>query len=172
MSRLKIKRVVLCGILMAVALTIFVLEAQLPPITPIPGIKLGLANIVTLFALAFLSPKEAFLILFGRVVLGAIFAGAPSTLLYSLPGGIFCLLVEMMLIKCFGTKFIWGISVVGAVVHNLTQLAVASMVTKTSEIFWYAPPLLLSGAVTGLLTGFAVWYLCERFGERIRHLIK
>jgi len=169
---MKIKRMVLCGILMAIALTIFVLEAQLPPITPIPGIKLGFANIVTLFALVFLSPKDAFLILLGRVLLGAIFTGAPSTLLYSLPGGVLCLLIEMALIKVCKSNFIWGISAIGAIVHNSIQLIVAAIVTKTLTVFWYAPPLWLSGIVTGLFTGFAVWYLKKKCGDRIRHLIK
>lgn len=169
---MKIKKMVLCGILMAMALTIFVLEAQLPPITPIPGIKLGLSNIVTLFALVFLSPREAFLILIGRVLLGAIFTGAPSTLLYSLPGGAFCLMIELLLIRICKGNFVWGISAIGAVVHNLVQLIVAAMVTKTLAVFWYTPPLCLSGIVTGLLTGFAVWYLTKRYGEKIKHLIK
>ena len=78
---MKIRKTVLLGLLSAIALTIFMLEAQLPPIVPLPGVKLGLANIVTVFAVFVLGPAEGILVLFVRVFLGAVFAGNFSTIL-------------------------------------------------------------------------------------------
>ena len=94
-----IRRITSIGILTAIALTIFVLESQIPPLVAIPGIKLGLANIVTLFALVFLSPTDAFIILILRVTMGSVFSGQIMTLAYSLTGGLLCLLTEMILLK-------------------------------------------------------------------------
>lgn len=110
------KRLAVCGILTAAALTIFVLEAQLPPLIPVPGIKPGLANIVTLFALVFLCPRDAFLILLARTLLGAFLVGNPSILLYSLSGGLVCLGAETLLVRLCGQRQIWAVSAAGAAV--------------------------------------------------------
>lgn len=88
MSRPRLRRLVLCAVLCAVALGIFVLEAQIPLPLPFPGIKLGLSNIVTLLALALLGWKEALGIVLGRVLLGNLLLGQPSALLYALAGGL------------------------------------------------------------------------------------
>ena len=90
-KRINTRRMVLMGVLTAIGLTIFMLEAQIPPLTAIPGIKLGLANIVTLFALAVLGPKDALIILIMRVILGSVFSGQIMTLAYSMTGGVLCL---------------------------------------------------------------------------------
>lgn len=159
---MKIKYIARCGVLTAVALTIFVVENMLPPLVAIPGIKLGLANIITLLSLIILSPKEGFLILCGRILLGAFFIGAPSTLLYSLAGGIGCFLAELLLIRIFGKNLISGISAIGGMVHNILQLLVAFLITKTPEIFYYLPFLLISGILTGLFNGLCVWFIINR----------
>ena len=101
-KKFDIKRLALCGILCGAALTIFVIEAQIPLPLPLPGMKLGLSNIITLFALLYLSPRDAFLILIARIILGTIFTGQPSTLLYSLSGGLVCLLAESLVLKILG----------------------------------------------------------------------
>lgn len=156
---MKTKHLALCSILTAIALTIFVAEQQIPVIIPIPGIKLGLSNIITLFALIFLSPKEAFGILFARILLGSFFTGNPSTLIYRFSGGIICFIAEWLLLKLFSDKYIKEISAVGAIIHNITQLTVAGIVLKTSYVFYYFPYLLIAGIVTGYFTGVCVWFL-------------
>ena len=85
---MKTKRLTQTALLTAIALTIFMAEAQLPPVIPIPGVKLGLANIVTVFALFTLGPVDALAILLVRVLLGSMFAGQLMTLFYSLGGGL------------------------------------------------------------------------------------
>lgn len=161
------KRLAVCGILTAAALTIFVLEAQLPPLVPVPGIKPGLANIVTLFALVFLCPRDAFLILLARTLLGAFLVGNPSILLYSLSGGLVCLGAETLLLRLCGQRQIWAVSAAGAAVHNLTQLLTAGLVTRTASVLWYLPPLLAAGILTGLFTGLCVWHLNTRHRPKI-----
>lgn len=164
---MKLKRLTFCSVLTAAALTIFVLEAQLPPILPIPGIKPGLSNLITLFGLLYLSPKETCLILLARILLGGLLTAAPATLLYSLTGGLFCLGAEMLLLKNCHAPLIWAISAVGAMVHNFSQLLVAALVTGTLSVFGYLPFLLISGIITGLFTGFCIHLFHKQFGKRI-----
>ena len=158
----KTKRLTLCALLCAAALTIFIIEAQLPVLIPIPGIKLGLANIITLFALVFLSPREAFLILIGRILLGAIFAGQPSTLIYSLSGGLICLICEAFIYKKLGSKFIVEISIIGAMLHNTVQVLCSALVMGTFSVFIYLPPLIIAAIITGAFCGFCVKFLIFR----------
>lgn len=157
----KTKRLAICAVLCAAALTIFVIEAQIPLPLPIPGIKLGLANIITLFALLYLSPREAFMILSGRILLGAIFVGSPYVLLYSFSGGVVSLLAEFMCLKLFGKRFIVEISVIGAMTHNTVQILCAALVTRTAAVFWYLPPLLIAAVITGAFCGLCVKFMAK-----------
>ncbi len=161
-----IRRITLMGVLTAIALTIFVLEAQIPPLTAIPGIKLGLANIVTLFALAALGPRDAFIILTVRVFLGSVFSGQIMTLAYSMTGGLLCLAAESLLIKTPLKKNLWAISVIGAIIHNAAQICVAVIITLTPGIFWYLPYLIIAGIITGAFTGACVQLTLKK-GEKI-----
>lgn len=168
---MKLKRLTLCGVLTAVSLAIFVLEAQLPPLLPVPGVKPGLANLITLFSLLYLTPKETCLILLARILLGAVFTASPATLLYSLTGGFLCLGTELVLLHILHIKDIWAVSAVGAMIHNLAQLIVAAWVTGTASVFWYLPILLIFGILTGLFTGFCIHLYQKRFGNRIKHFL-
>lgn len=161
-----VRRITLMGVLTAIALTIFILEAQIPPISSIPGIKLGLANIVTLFALAVLGPRDAFVILIIRVFLGSLFSGQIMTLAYSLTGGLMCLAAESLLIKTPLKKNLWAVSVIGAIIHNVAQICVAVVITATPGIFWYLPYLIIAGIITGAFTG-ACTQLTLKKGEKI-----
>ncbi len=169
---MSVKRLAVNGVLTAIALGIFVLEAQLPPLTPIPGIKLGLSNIITLFALVFLSGKDALMILIARILLGSLFAGNPAILFYSLTGGLASLLVEYLFLKKNSVAFLWGISAIGALTHNTVQIGVAVFLTKTPAILSYLPILWISGIITGLFTGFCIFYLHKRCGCRLRKLFQ
>ena len=166
-----IKRYTLCAILCAIALIIFVIEAQIPVPIPIPGVKLGLANIITLFALLYLTPKEAFLILIGRILLGAVFSGNPSVLLYSLSGGIICLLAETILLKFIGKRFIIEISIVGAMIHNLTQILCAYLIIGSASVFLYLPPLIIIGGICGTFCGICIFFVDKRFNSVIIKLL-
>ena len=165
------KRLTLCGVLTAAALSIFVLEAQLPPLLPIPGIKLGLSNLITLFALLYLSPLETVFILLARILLGGFLIGNPSTLLYSLLGGIACLGIELLLLYPLKVPYIWAVSAVGAIVHNLMQLSLAILITKAASLLWYLPFLLIAGVLTGLFTGYAIHLFDKHAGSQMRRLL-
>ncbi len=155
----KTQKLALISVLSAIALGIFVLEAQLPSLVPVPGVKLGLANIITLTAMALLGRKEAGAVLAVRILLGSLFAGSPSTLFFSAMGGVLAYLVMCLLISVFPGKYLWVVSVCAAVAHNIGQLAACVLVVKTPGILAYAPILCISGIITGLFTGFAAVYL-------------
>ena len=148
------KRLALCAVLAAVALTIFVAESQIPPVVPMPGVKLGLANIVSLFALYFLGWRSAFVILILRCVLGAVFGGGVTALMFSLTGGLLSMAV-MAVTRYVPFFSVYGVSLCGAAAHNIGQIIVAVITLNSIYIVAYLPFLLLVGLVTGMLTGAA-----------------
>ena len=155
----KTKKLCFMAVLTAIALTIFMIENQLPSPVPIPGIKLGLANIITLTAMAILGRKEAGAILAARIIMGAIFAGSPSTFIYSAAGGILAYIVMCVTIGLFKENQLWIVSALAAIAHNARQLGACALIVKTPGIFAYAPILAASGVITGVFTGFAAIYL-------------
>ena len=159
------RRITLLALLTAIALTIFMIEAQLPVLVPIQGVKLGLANIITVYAVFVLGPGDALLILCARVFLGAVFSGQMMTLLYSMGGGLLAWLAMVGLRKLLTRKQIWLCSPVAAVFHNLGQLLVAAGVMKTWTVMAYLPYLLLSGIITGLFTGLCAQFLIGRLDK-------
>ena len=155
----KTKKLCFMAVLTAIALTIFMIENQLPSPVPIPGIKLGLANIITLTAMAILGRKEAGAILAARIIMGAIFAGSPSTFIYSAAGGILAYIVMCVTIVLFKENQLWIVSALAAIAHNAGQLGACALIVKTPGIFAYAPILAASGVITGVFTGCAAIYL-------------
>lgn len=155
----KTKKLALMAALTAVALTIFVAEAQIPPVVPIPGAKLGLANIITLVAVVLLGRREAGEILLVRIILGSMFTGSVSAMLFSIAGGVLAWGVMCLTVHFFGEKQLWIVSVLAALGHNAGQLAVAVWVTGTVSILVYAPVLIAAGVVAGVFTGIAALYL-------------
>ena len=156
-----IRRITLLALLTAIALTIFLAEAQIPAI-PIPGVKLGLANIVTVYAMFILGPSDALLVLCARVFLGAVFSGQKMTLLYSAGGGLLSWLVLLLLRPLLTGKQIWLGSSISAVFHNLGQLLVAAGVLKSWAVLAWLPYLLVAGAAAGLFTGLCAQFLIAR----------
>ncbi len=156
------KKLTYMGLLTALALIIFVIEAQIPPLVPIPGVKMGLANIITVFALFRLSPKEALMILLTRVILGSVFAGSVMSMMFSLGGGLCCFLVMLLLRRLFSEEQIWVCSVFGAMAHNCGQMAVTLAVYRTAALLIYLPALLLSGIITGAFTGLCAQFVLKR----------
>ena len=155
----KTKKLCFMAVLTAIALTIFMIENQLPSPVPIPGIKLGLANIITLTAMVILGRKEAGAILAARIIMGAVFAGSPSTFIYSAAGGILAYIVMCVTIGLFKENQLWIVSALAAIAHNAGQLGACALIVKTPGIFAYAPILAASGVITGVFTGFAAIYL-------------
>ena len=153
------KRIAFMAVLTAAALIVFIIEAQIPPIVPVPGVKLGLANIITLVAMYLLSRKEAGLVLLMRIILGAVFAGSPSSFLFSAFGGLLAYAVMCALRGPVPENRIWLISILAAVAHNLGQMIVCVLVVKTPGILVYLPLLIVSGILTGAFTGVAAMYL-------------
>lgn len=160
---MRIRRLALSALLATVALGIFVLEAQIPLPAPIPGLKLGLSNIVILFALFALGWKEAAAILLVRILLGNLFTGQMMAMLYSLGGGLFSFLAMLLLSRILERDQIWVAGVVGGMAHNLGQMAVAVAVTQTPSLLLYLPALLLCGILTGAFTGLCAQLLLRRF---------
>lgn len=159
---MSLKRLTRDAVLTAVALTIFIVELQIPELVPIPGVKLGLANIVTVTALFALGPWDALAILLCRVLLGSLFSGNMMALLYSLSGGLLSFLVMLLLKKILTEKQLWVASVFAAVTHNFGQILAAIAVTATTSLMLYLPVLVVSGVVTGLFTGLAAQFALKR----------
>lgn len=155
---MKTKRLTLLAMYTTVALTIFVAESAIPPLLPIPGVKLGLANIITLWLLLCSDWKDALCVLVMRIILGSIFAGQMVSFAYSLAGGLLCLVAMVFFNRILGKKQIVVISILGALFHNIGQLLMAFLILQSIGIVSYLPVLLISGVVTGAFTG-----LCAKF---------
>lgn len=160
------KRLTLCALLTAIALTIFVAESQIPPVVPIPGMKLGLANIVTVYAMFALGPADTLMILLCRIFLGSLFAGG-STFFYSLAGGLLCYLSMLLLRKILTQQQLWVCGAIGAVFHNLGQMGAAILIARTPQLILYLPVLLITGVIAGAFTGLGAQILLVRLGKRI-----
>ena len=148
----KTRKLTLMAILSTIALIIFVIEAQIPAPVPVPGVKLGLANVVTLFALYALGPVQALMILFCRCFLGAVFAGNLNALIFSLLGG-FTAMVVMILLARLRKLSVYGVSVGGAAAHSCGQVAAAILTLGNTAPLYYLPILLGVSLFTGALTG-------------------
>ncbi|MDD6315483.1 MAG: Gx transporter family protein [Clostridia bacterium] len=159
---MSVRRLTRGALLTTIALTIFMLEAQIPAPVPIPGIKLGLANIVTLWALFSLGPWDALGILLARTFLGSLFSGQMMTLLYSLAGGLLCWAVGCGLRRLLTLRQMWLCGILGAMAHNIGQMAVAVALTGTWGLLAYLPVLMVTGAAAGAFTGLAARFLAER----------
>ena len=159
---MRVKKLTQLSVLCAIALTIFMVEAQIPPLLPIPGIKLGLANIVTVFAVFALGPKEAAAVLFVRIFLGAVFAGNFSTIFYSAAGGGLAILVTIGLRRILSKNQLWVAGCLGAVAHSVGQMAMAIAITQTGELLLYLPVMIVVSIVTGLFTGLCAQFLVNR----------
>ena len=140
-------------------------QLQLPPLTAVPGIKLGLANVVTVYAMFTLGPGDALLILCARVFLGAVFSGQMMTLLYSAAGGFLSWCVLLLLRRLLTRRQIWLCSPVAGVFHNLGQLLAAAGVMKTWAVLAYLPYLVPAGILAGLFTGLCAQFLLDRLGK-------
>ena len=127
----------------------------------VPGIKLGLPNLCIVIVLFAVSEKDALAVNLGRIILSALLFTNLSMMIYSIAGAVLSFIV-MVLLKKIAKNGIAGVSVAGAVAHNLAQIATAALITGTIRIFYYLPFLILSGVGTGLLIGYAAGLLIPR----------
>lgn len=154
--KISTRQAAMCAMLTALALGLSTLE-NLFPVTlfiPLPGVKLGLANIVTVFALYQLGAAPALCILVARCLLGSLFAGNASALLFSLLGGVLAMLVMMALTRLRGLS-VYGVSIGGAAAHNCGQIAAACLTLGSMAPLYYLPILLGASLITGAVTGVA-----------------
>lgn len=161
------KKLCYMALLTAIALTIFMVEAQLPQLAPIPGMKLGLANIITVCSMATLGPVETLMILLCRIFLGSVFSGQMMTIAYSFAGGMCCYLVMLALRPLLKPRQLWLFGVLGAMAHNIGQLLAAMVIMRTAVVWLYLPALLAVSVLTGLLTGLAAQYAVHHLPQTV-----
>lgn len=152
------------GVFTALALIFSYVETLVPLPIGIPGVKLGLANLMIIIALYKMGIKEAFALSVVRIVLSGFIFGNLFSIIYSLAGGMFSLIVMVLLKK--GNHFsLLGISIAGGVFHNVGQLIMAAIVLESLSIGYYFPVLLLSGMATGLLIGIVSGEMLKRLNR-------
>jgi len=159
---MSIRRMTELALLSSVALIIFVIELRIPNPFPIPGVKLGLANIVTVYAVFRYRSSETAMIVTVRLLLGAMFSGKPSALLYSAAGAIVCLCGMLLLRRILPEKQIWLCSVIGAMLHNIGQITAAVIIMQSFSVAAYLPILLVTGSLAGAFTGVCAQLLLNR----------
>lgn len=159
-------RVAYFGVFTALALIFSYVESLIPIQIGIPGMKLGLANLMIVIALYKMSLKETYLLSITRVVLSGFLFGNMFAILYSLAGGLLSLTVMAVLKKAGGFS-VMGVSIAGGVFHNIGQLIIAMIVVETFSVAYYIPVLLIAGVITGLLIGIAANETLKRIKELI-----
>ncbi len=158
----KTKKIVFMSLLIGQSLVLYIIETYMPNpfLAMAPGAKLGLSNIITLLSLNILGFKETFVILGIRIIMASMFSGGLSAFLYSICGGILSLTTMYIFLKLKKINFsIIGVSILGAIAHNIGQLLVASIMIENKGIFIYLPLLFLSSIPTGLFIGLACKFL-------------
>lgn len=161
------RKLVLLAVLVSLASALHVLEALIPNPVPIPGAKLGLANIITLVTLILFGWKEGLVVVLLRVLMGSLLGGTFLGLgfLLGLSGAVFSLFIMCGLLRWVRSLSLVGISVGGAASHNLAQVAAAVFLTQTPSLGYFLPVLLLISVPTGIFTGIAAKTLCNHLGK-------
>ena len=150
---MKSSKLVLTSVIAAISLAVYVLESLVPPIVPVPGVKLGLANAVTLIALYVVGTKCALGVLLLRIFISSLLFGQPVSLMFSISGGLLSFGVMFFLKLFMCDENIWAISVFGAFAHNLGQIGAAIIITGQFAVAYYFLILVISSIITGVFTG-------------------
>ena len=127
-----IRKITILGLYTSIALIIFIIELAFPTLVPIPGIKLGLANVVILYVISNHTIKDAFLVLIMRIILATLLTGQAVSFLYSITGGILCFVVMAFVHKLVGRQYLYLTSIMGAIAHNILQIGVALFIMRLS----------------------------------------
>ncbi len=145
-------KIAYCGIFTSLALILSYLESMVPINYAVPGIKLGLANIVTIVVLCRLNISMTIIITLSRIIIAGILFGNPVMMVYGLSGAVLSITV-MCFVKKLKIFTVTGISICGAIFHNIGQLLVAMLILENTKIMYYLPVLLVGGAVAGTVIG-------------------
>lgn len=161
------RKIARMGLLVALSMILSYVESLIPAFVAVPGVKVGLANIVVIFALYTLGPIEALIVSLLRVILSSFLFGSVLSLLYSLSGALLSLggMILMKKLKIFSTTVV---SVTGGVLHNVGQILVACLVLETDVLLYYLPVLILSGVITGAVIGIKASLVIKRLENNIR----
>ena len=161
------RKIARMGLLVALSMILSYVESLIPAFVAVPGVKVGLANIVVIFALYTLGPIEALTVSLLRVILSSFLFGSVLSLLYSLSGALLSLggMILMKKLKIFSTTVV---SVTGGVLHNVGQILVACLVLETDVLLYYLPVLILSGTITGAVIGIIASLVIKRLENNIR----
>ena len=159
--KISTKKLTALALTISFAMILSYIESRIPAFVAIPGIKIGFANIAIIFALYKLGIKEAAVVSVLRIILVSTLFGSPVSMIYSLAGGVLSL-IAMSLLKCFTPLSEITVSVCGGVLHNVGQIAMASIMLSTNVIVYYLPFLLVSGIVAGIAVGVAAGILIKR----------
>ena len=164
---MNVKKLTTLSLSVALAMLLSFVESQIPPLAAVPGVKMGLSNIVTVFLLYTLGVKSAALVSFVRVCLASLLFGSAVSLLYSLSGAVLSFLV-MLLLKKIGRFSTVGVSVAGGVFHNAGQIIAAALIMETALIASYLPVLIVSGTIAGVCVGVLAGMLTARLKDVIK----
>ncbi len=164
-----LRRTLLLGLLAGLSLTMFLIEAQFPLPVPLPGVKLGLANLVTLFVISRFSVREAAAVMLIRILLGNLLTGQLVSFSYALAGGILSLAAMAVSHRLLKGKSLWFTSVMGGVSHNLGQMIAALCYLGWGGVVYYVPFLLVSGILMGLLIGLVTQLLLRAWVHTGEH---
>ena len=161
---MKTKKVAFLGMCIALSMILSFVESQIPPLAAVPGVKMGLPNIVMVFMLYKIGAKETAIVSIIRVILVGFLFGSPLSMIYSLVGATLSLIGMIILKK---TNFFAPItvSVVGGILHNVGQIATACFVMDTAQIAYYLPVLLITGTIAGVIIGIVAALILKRLDK-------
>lgn len=168
MRRAETKRLALGAMLVAFAMILSYIESLVPPLVAIPGVKLGLANIATVFVLYCLGERYAVAVSLLRVVLSSLLFGSAVSLIYSLTGAVLSL-VFMILLRRIGIFTPVGVSAAGGVAHNAGQIICAALIMENAGLTYYLAPLTVAGVITGCVIGIAAGFVIAKM-KNVMHL--
>ena len=158
---MKTKKVAFLGMCIALSMILSFVESQIPPLAAVPGVKMGLPNIVMVFMLYKIGAKETAIVSILRVILVGILFGTPLSMIYSLAGATLSL-IGMILLKKTNLFAHVNVSVAGGILHNVGQIATACIVMETAQIAYYLPVLLITGTIAGVLIGLCAAMILKR----------
>lgn len=162
----KLRKTVVISMFASVAVVLGVVESLIPFAVSLPGAKLGLGNIIVLTCLVFFTARDAWTLIMLKTIITSFIFGSFSTFLFSLFGAALSFAFMFLMLRLGKDQFsLTGVSIVGGIMHNLGQLAAASIVLGTTSILYYLPFLLVSGVVTGIIVGFATRYLVDALSK-------
>ena len=159
---MKTKKVAMLGLTIALAMIMSYIEALVPLSFAVPGIKMGLANIVIIFVLYKIGTKEAILVSLIRVILVSLLFSNVMAMAYSIAGAVLSLSVMWLLKKTDKFSFV-GVSIAGGIMHNVGQIIMAVILLGTEQIALYLPVLIITGTVTGVVIGIVSGLVINRF---------